>query len=49
MRPGQAESEKRLEDLKQLKQEKTDKVTRIVAIAFSFAAIYYFFIKLLFL
>lgn len=31
------------------KQEKKDKVTRKVAIAFAFVAVFYFFIKLLFL
>ncbi len=31
------------------KQERTDKVTRKVAIVFVFAAVFYFFIKLLFL
>jgi len=31
------------------KQEKTDKVTRKVALAVVFAAVFYFFIKLLFL
>ena len=33
----------------QAKQAKTDRITRIVAIAFAFASVYYFFIKLLFL
>ena len=31
------------------KQAKTDKITKIVAILFAFASVYYFFIKLLFL
>ena len=32
-----------------VKQEKTDKITRKVAIGLVFAAVFYFFIKLLFL
>lgn len=32
-----------------IKQEKKDKITRIIAIIFVFAGVYYFFIKLIFL
>ncbi len=41
-------SERQMAEAK-ISQEKKDKITRIVAIIFAFASVYYFFIKLVFL